>query len=430
MPIDNSAAPDLTPKTVRRAWRFTGLLVVLYVVNWADKAVLGIIAQPLAEELGLTASQLGLVGSLFFLTFTVGSLFAGPVNRWMSLRWALVVIAILWSATMLPLVIFASFATLLVSRLLLGLAEGPSAALIFTANYSWHAPGKRGLPSAVLSSSASIANFLAAPMLALVTATFGWRATILTLAGIGVLWCATWLPTWSEGPYIKSGAKPLAGADEMAVPWIRILATRTFVSIAFVAMSAYLLIAVVLTWLPSYFELALGFSRFEAGSLVAIPSIAGMVIMLLVALLSDRLTTQGINSRTTRVIIPCGGVIVCGLLLVALPSWSSPVMAVAVISVAFGFVSMAIPLFMAVISEICPPRQTAGTLGVYTAALGVGGVIGPFVTGRIVDASPVSGYATSFQFFGAISVALAVVAICLANPQRDGVREGALPTAV
>ncbi len=43
------------------------------IVNWADKAVLGIVAQPLMEELGLTASQVGLVGSAFFLTFAVAS---------------------------------------------------------------------------------------------------------------------------------------------------------------------------------------------------------------------------------------------------------------------------------------------------------------------------------------------------------------------
>ncbi|NED67104.1 MFS transporter, partial [Streptomyces sp. SID10244] len=86
----------------------------LYVINYADKAVLGIIAQPLADELGLRSSQIGLVGSLFFLTFTIGGFFAGALNRWFSLRWALVLLALCWAFAMLPLVAVAAFAVLIV----------------------------------------------------------------------------------------------------------------------------------------------------------------------------------------------------------------------------------------------------------------------------------------------------------------------------
>ncbi len=125
------------------------------------------------------------MGSLFFLTFTVGGFFAGALNRWMSLRWALLLLAIAWSVAILPLVVVASFAVLLVSRLLLGLAEGPSSALLHTAAYSWHAPAKRGLPSALLAGAASIAKIAVAPALAFVTVTFGWRYALVALAVIG-----------------------------------------------------------------------------------------------------------------------------------------------------------------------------------------------------------------------------------------------------
>lgn len=38
--------------------------MLLYIVNWADKAVYGLVAQPLAEELGLTSSQIGFIGAV------------------------------------------------------------------------------------------------------------------------------------------------------------------------------------------------------------------------------------------------------------------------------------------------------------------------------------------------------------------------------
>lgn len=63
----------------------TGLLIVLTIVNWADKAILGIVARPSSEELGLLASQIGLAGSLFFMVFAAGW-FAGLLKKWPSPR--------------------------------------------------------------------------------------------------------------------------------------------------------------------------------------------------------------------------------------------------------------------------------------------------------------------------------------------------------
>ncbi|MBV6761787.1 MFS transporter [Rhodococcus opacus] len=408
-----------------RAWGLTALLVLLYVVNYADKAVLGIIAQPLAHELGLSASQIGLVGSLFFLTFTVGGFFAGALNRWLSLRWALLLLAIAWSVAILPLVVVASFAVLLVSRLLLGLAEGPSSALLHTGAYSWHAPAKRGLPSALLAGAASIAKIAVAPALAFVTVTFGWRYALVALAAIGVLWCVVWLTVWSEGPYIRSGKvadSAVAGdAGEPAVPWGRIFRTRTFISGALLVMSVYALVAVVLTWLPSYFEVGLGYSRLQAGSMFAFPSIAGLILMLLSSVIGDRLLARGSTSRVVRVVVPAVGVLICGAILLALPSITAPAVAVLVVSVGYGFAASVFPLLNAAISEICPPRQTAGTLGVFLAVMAIGGLVAPYATGLIVDAaaSPAEGYATAFQALGLVAAVCAVGALLFANPERD-----------
>ncbi len=85
-----------------QAWSYTSLILVLYVINWGDKTILGLAAQPLREEVGLSASQIGLIGSAFFLTFTLGGFLAGPIAKVMSLRWALVILSLVWAASMLP----------------------------------------------------------------------------------------------------------------------------------------------------------------------------------------------------------------------------------------------------------------------------------------------------------------------------------------
>ncbi|GAA3720670.1 MFS transporter [Gordonia hankookensis] len=410
----------------RKAWGLTSLLVALYVINYADKAVLGIIAQPLADELGLRSSQIGLVGSLFFLTFTIGGFFAGALNRWFSLRWALVLLALCWAFAMLPLVAVAAFAVLIVSRLLLGFAEGPSSALLHTAAYSWHPPAKRALPGALLAGAASIAKIAIAPILALVTVNLGWRAALVTLSVAGLLWCVVWLATWQDGPYI-SGAKGSAtsptttAGEEPAVPWVRIFTSRTFIGGALLVMSVYALVTVVLTWLPSYFEVGLGYSRLQAGSMFAFPSIVGLVLMLVTSVVADRLISRGATSRKVRVIVPSVGVLISGVLLFLLPSIGTPAVAVLVVSVGYGFATTVFPLMNAAISEICPPRQTAGTLGVFLAIMAIGGLVAPYATGLIVDAAatPAQGYATAFQILGLVASVCAVIALVLADPERD-----------
>ncbi|HEY5852480.1 MAG TPA: MFS transporter [Aldersonia sp.] len=424
----------------RKAWGMTGMLVLLTTVNWGDKAVYGIIAVPLKNELGLTSAQIGLVGSLFFVAFTIGGFFAGALAKWMSLRWCLVVLALCWAAAMVPLAVVATFGVLVVSRMFLGLAEGPSSALGYTATYSWHAPDKRGLPSSLLAGSASIAKIAVAPVLAWVAVAHGWRAAVLSLSVVGVLWCVVWLATWSQGPYISANkheaeaahtidgeGEPdgfLAAEPEPNVPWIRIFITRTFLSCALLAMCVYALVTVVLTWLPSYFQTGLGYSQLQAGTMFAIPSLASFPMMVVSSFLSDRLLARGATARTVRIGMAAVGVILGGVILFALPAIDTPALAVAAVSLGYGLTTPTAPLITSAISTICPPRQTAGTLGIFLALMAVGGLIAPFATGLIVDAAatPADGYALSFQILGAICVVAAIVALVFANPERDKAR--------
>lgn len=419
-------APVTPPPRESRAtaWSLTALLVSLYVVNWGDKAVLGLVAQPLSEELGLSASQIGLVGSAFFLTFTIGGFSAGVLNKWMTLKWALALLAIGWSLAMLPIVMAATFSVLLVSRMLLGLLEGPSSALIHTAVYSWHPREKRGLPSACVTAAASLAKIAIAPALAILMAAQGWRSAFLVLAAAGLLWLLVWLPTWKLGPYGDDQASADTADEGPSAPWVKVFTTPTFLGGALAVLSMYALVSVVLTFLPSYFELGLGYSRVQAGTMFGFPSIASLVAMFGLTSLGDRLLVRGATSRMLRGLVPAAGLLLCGIAMALLPVIGTPWVAVAVVSIGYGFGASVFPLFNAGLSEIVKPRQLAGTLGVFLALMSIGGLIAPYLTGVIVDAaaSPLEGYERAFQVFGLLAIVGAVVALATVNPERDKAR--------
>ena len=409
------------------AWGFTALVVALYIINWGDKTVLGLVAQDLKEEIGITEEQIGLIASAFFILYIVGNLGAGAVNRFMSLRWSLAALTIGWSLVMLPVVMSATFSMLLLSRMFLGLLEGPAYPLLHTAVYSWHPREKRGLPSAMLTLSASIAKIAVAPVLVIVAATYGWRAAFLSLAGVGLLWLVVWLPTWKLGPYGGEAAKGATHIDadsEPNVPWSKVLTSGTFIGGLLASMPMYAIIAAVLTFLPSYFEKGLGFTRIQAGSMFGFPSIASMIALIAMTSMSDRLISRGATSRMLRGVVPTIGLLLCSVALFTLPYISDRYVAVAWISIGYALGGTVLPLFNASLSEIVPPKQFAATIGIFLALQALGGVYGPYLAGMIVKGagSAAAGYPLAFQAFGAMTFVGAIIALVCINPERDKAR--------
>jgi len=410
-----------------RAWGLTGVLVALYTVNYSDKLLLGLVAQPLKDEFGLTSAQIGLTASVFFLAFSAGGFFAGLINKWTSLKWSLMALAVIWAVCMVPMVVAASFLVLLVSRFLLGLAEGPSGALIHTAVYSWHPVEKRSLPGAFIGAANSLAKIAIAPALTFLIVQFGWHSAFIALMVFGLAWCVLWSFTWRPGPYGEqriSDAQGSAPTARPSVPWMSIFRTRTFLGALAAVIPMYALLTVILTWLPSYFELGLGFNRLEAGSLFGVPSIAALIAMFASTYLSDKFMARGVSSRIMRGIVPASGLLVCGLSMAALPYVGSPVLVVAVVSFGYGVGCIVAPIMNAAISQICPQHQVAGSLGMFLALMAIGGIVAPPLTGMIVDqaASPAVGYAQSFQIFGVVAVLGALLAMILVNPARDAIQ--------
>ncbi len=122
---------------------------------------------------------------------------------------------------------------------------------------------------------------------------------------------------------------------------------------------------------------------------------------------SDRLVVRGVSMRTARVILPVVGLVIGGCILATLPYITTPVFAVLVVSIGYAVGSPVFPLLNAAVAELCPPRQVAGTLGVFLSLMAIGGFIAPYLMGRIVDAAATSagGYATAFQILGVVAVA-------------------------
>ena len=61
----------------RPAWLVAALLALLMLVNFLDKVVIGLVAVPMSAELGLTATEFGLIGGALHWFFALSAVVGG-----------------------------------------------------------------------------------------------------------------------------------------------------------------------------------------------------------------------------------------------------------------------------------------------------------------------------------------------------------------
>lgn len=151
----------------RYGWLVTVMLLILMMISWADKAILGIVAVPLMEDLNISEAQFGLLGSAVFMLFGIAQLVAAPIANRVQAKWILLVLCLVWSIAQVPVILFASLPALWFSRLLLGAGEGPLAPITMHAVYKWFPAAKGATPAALASAGVTLGIVAFAPVLAL-----------------------------------------------------------------------------------------------------------------------------------------------------------------------------------------------------------------------------------------------------------------------
>ena len=107
------------------SWTIVWLLFFFMLINFVDKAVIGLAAVPIMKEVGLTPKEFGLVNSSFFFLFSISAIVTGFIVNRIQARWALLVMGLVWALTQFPMIGSVGLGILMASRIALGAGEGP-----------------------------------------------------------------------------------------------------------------------------------------------------------------------------------------------------------------------------------------------------------------------------------------------------------------
>ncbi|MGH3626742.1 MAG: MFS transporter, partial [Sciscionella sp.] len=418
-----------------------------------DKGVIGLAAQPIMHDLGLSPSEFGLVGSSLFFLFCVTPVGIGLLANRVSTRWVLVGLVVCWSIAQVPVLLVAALPTLIGSRVLLGAAEGPTTPMVVHHIYKWFPHRERALPAGVGTAGAALGLAVAAPGLSAVIVHFGWQAAFGVLAAAGLIWAAVWVFIGRDGPFTTyraamSGsaegigdaaeAKADAGAsgEEARVPYRRIMTSSTWIGATLGGHLAYWAIAIFAAWLPSYFEKGLGFSPVATGSLMLAPSLVGFAAMVGGGAVCRMLLARGVSSRWACGFVESALIIVGGIALLAVavvhPGTTTQI---ALLAIGFGLPFGALPLANMSVAEVSPVSQRAAVMSFSVIGMTIAGLFAPTVAGALIGggATALGGYHHMMLLVGALMVVGAAIAALLIRPLRDarklGLPDAAEPTS-
>jgi MFS transporter, ACS family, D-galactonate transporter len=403
-----------------KAWLIVVLLFLFMVINFADKAVIGIAAVPIMRDLRLSPSQFGLVGSSFFLLFSISAVVTGFVANRVPTRWVLLVMAIVWALAQFPMLGTVGFTTLLACRVALGAGEGPAYPVALHAAYKWFPDELRTLPTAILVQGGGVGIMVALPLLNRVIVHYSWHWAFGVLGFVGLAWAAAWLALGGEGP-LTAPATSEASPSAERVAYTKLLFSPTILASWCAGFGAYWGLSQALSWQGAFLIKGLGFAQGSIGLLGALPSGTSVVTVIAAGWLSQRLLAQGVSSRVARGLLGGACVALGGAALAIMPYVPDASLKIALTTIGVALPTVIYVIGNAVVAEITPTAQRGALLAIGTAISTSAGILAPYVMGSVIEraATPLSGFNTGFMICGFIMLAGGIIGMALIRPERE-----------
>lgn len=179
---DHAAAPDS-----RRANFVLGVLFVVFAVNFVDRNILYILAEPIKLELELSDAEVGMLAGAFAIFYT----FAGfPIARWADRGSRRTIIALglgVWSAMTAAGALARTFPQLLLARVGVGIGEAACTPAAHSLISDYFPPERRGRAFAIYGMGAAVGGLVGYLIGGFVNEALGWRMALLVVGAPGVV---------------------------------------------------------------------------------------------------------------------------------------------------------------------------------------------------------------------------------------------------
>jgi len=419
-------------------WRIVLLLFIAGFINYLDRSALSVAAPAVARDLNLSPASLGLVFSTFFIGYAAFNFIGG----WAADKWggknvfsgAILIWSVLCGATGLA----TGFGSLLAVRTFFGMAEGPLATTINKMVNNWFPHRESATAFGLANCGLPLGGAVAGPIIGFMTAEYGWRVAFGGVACLGLIWLVFWHFLTTDKPYQH---RKTSEAERRLIATDRAVAedAESVKSLGFYVRQPAILAAMVsyfgysyilfffLTWFPSFLMMDRHLSLKSMSLATVLPWVLGFIGYGLSGWISDlifRRTRNALRARKLVLITCLGAAGICVALAGMVTTTGS---ALALMACAIFALYLSGSTYWAIIQDTIPNAKLGSVGGCVHAIANCAGILGPAVTGFLVQESHT--FVSAFALAGAVALASVLAVAILLRPGSASMRNAARATA-
>ena len=304
-PNDSTPGPTPSePPAIKGRYIALAMLIVVYTLNFLDRQIISILKDPIAEELKLTDTQLGLMGGLAFaLLYTTLAVpiawFADRKSRVWIMTWALG----LWSAFTALCGLTNNFIQLFFARMGVGVGEAGGVAPAYSLIADYFPPKQRARALAIYSFGIPVGSAAGILFGGLLAQYVDWRFAFISIGLFGVLLAPAFRLLVKDPPRGLYDTKAVGEKPLGFLPTCKLaFAKPSFWLMAFGAAFSSMVGYGLLYWMPTFLARSMNMSLVDRSWFLAgVLFIGGVVGMMLGGFLADRL---GQKSKSYYPLIP------------------------------------------------------------------------------------------------------------------------------
>jgi ACS family D-galactonate transporter-like MFS transporter len=407
-------AVELQEGVPRRRWRIAWLLGIGVLVSYFDRVNLSASHGALITAFAISDVAFGYLSGAYNLTYWLCQLPIGVILDKFGVRRVGRAGAFLWSVATFGGALAPSLGALFGARFVLGVGEAPTFPASAKAVGQWFPPHERSLPTALFDGAAKFSSVLGIPLVGFVLLRAGWRWGFATTGAISLLYFIYFWRVYRdphedagltevERHYIASADPGVQQADEPGTSLWRLLRERKVLGLALGFGSYNYIFYLLLTWLPTYFVVALHIDLMHSFLYTSVPWLIATVCELVIGgWLVDFLIKRGTDANRVRRIVLIGGAC-CGLGILGAAHAHTAAQALFWISLSISGLSAHSAVGWSLPSLIAGRRDVGKVGGIVNFSNQLSGVCAPIVTGYLVAA--LHSYA---WVFGVAAIYLAI----------------------
>ncbi len=258
------------------------ILVVVYTFNFIDRQIIGILAVPIKADLGLTDTQLGLMGGLAFALFYtgLGIPVAMAADRF-SRTWIMTGALTIWSAMTAVCGLAQNFWQLFLARLGVGIGEAGGVAPAYSLISDYFPQEQRARALSIYSFGIPIGSALGIVFGGLIASAIDWRVAFFVVGLDGIVVAPIFRLTVKEPPRGQFDPQQNAGEPASLGQIVSMLSSKSsFWLMSLGAASSSMMGYGLFFWLPSFLVRSYGISLLDAslffGAILLLGGIAGI----------------------------------------------------------------------------------------------------------------------------------------------------------